>query len=108
MHVYHFPESAVCTMSSSWYLLQIVHWRNHLKFPENSRLSPEAKDLVCGLLCDVQNRLGTKGAKEIKACGVFLFYDYHRGIILLCLLVEDFVLWTEFLGSSLVQRYSMG
>lgn len=48
--------------------LQIVHWRNHLKFPEEARLSPEAKDLICRLLCDVQHRLGTKGADEIKVC----------------------------------------
>ncbi|KAK4760067.1 hypothetical protein SAY87_023198 [Trapa incisa] len=46
---------------------KIVHWRNHLKFPENSRLSPAARDLICRLLCDVQNRLGTNGASEIKA-----------------------------------------
>ncbi|XP_031373133.1 serine/threonine-protein kinase 38-like [Punica granatum] len=46
---------------------KIVHWKNHLKFPEDSRLSPEAKDLICGLLCNVQNRLGTHGVDEIKA-----------------------------------------
>lgn len=55
-------------MRSFWYLLQIVHWRNHLRFPENTRLSPEAKDLICRLLCDVQNRLGTHGVDEIKVC----------------------------------------
>ncbi|KAK6912839.1 Protein kinase domain [Dillenia turbinata] len=46
---------------------KIVHWRNHLKFPEDSRLTPEAKNLICRLLCDVDNRLGTGGASEIKA-----------------------------------------
>lgn len=46
---------------------KIVHWRNHLKFPEDSRLSPEAKDLICRLLCDVEHRLGTGGAHQIKA-----------------------------------------
>ncbi|XAR67134.1 Non-specific serine/threonine protein kinase [Bertholletia excelsa] len=45
---------------------KIVHWRNHLKFPEGSRLTPEAKDLICGLLCDVENRLGTQGVHQIK------------------------------------------
>lgn len=47
-------------------LCQIVHWRNHLKFPDDSKLSPEAKDLICRLLCDVEHRLGTGGAHQIK------------------------------------------
>lgn len=46
--------------------LQIVHWRNHLKFPEDTKFSLEAKDLICRLLCDVEHRLGTGGAAQIK------------------------------------------
>ncbi|CAA6672796.1 unnamed protein product [Spirodela intermedia] len=46
---------------------KIVHWRNHLRFPEEARLSPEAKDLICRLLCDVDHRLGIGGANQIKA-----------------------------------------
>ncbi|XP_022750069.1 serine/threonine-protein kinase 38-like isoform X3 [Durio zibethinus] len=46
---------------------KIVHWRNHLTFPEDSKLSHEAKDLICRLLCDVEHRLGTGGANQIKA-----------------------------------------
>ncbi|KAA8534813.1 hypothetical protein F0562_029745 [Nyssa sinensis] len=46
---------------------KIVHWKNHLKFPEEARLTPEAKDLICRLLCDVEHRLGTRGADQIKA-----------------------------------------
>lgn len=45
---------------------QIVHWRNYLHFPEDARLTPEAKDLICRLLCDVEHRLGTGGAHQIK------------------------------------------
>lgn len=45
---------------------QIVHWKNHLKFPEDSKLSPEAKDLIYRLLCDVEHRLGTGGVSQIK------------------------------------------
>lgn len=48
--------------------LQIVHWKNHLKFPDEARLTPEAKDLICKLLCGVPHRLGTRGAAEIKVC----------------------------------------
>ncbi|XP_058001943.1 serine/threonine-protein kinase CBK1 isoform X4 [Hevea brasiliensis] len=46
---------------------KIVHWKNHLKFPDEARLTPEAKDLICRLLCDVEHRLGTLGADQIKA-----------------------------------------
>ncbi|KAM7258269.1 hypothetical protein ACFE04_014010 [Oxalis oulophora] len=46
---------------------KIVHWRNHLKFPEEPRLTSEAKDLIFRLLCDVDHRLGTGGAHQIKA-----------------------------------------
>ncbi|XP_055820387.1 uncharacterized protein LOC129889211 isoform X1 [Solanum dulcamara] len=46
---------------------KIVHWRNHLRFPEDTKLSHEAKDLICRLLCDVEHRLGTGGSNQIKA-----------------------------------------
>lgn len=46
---------------------KIVNWRTYLKFPEEAKLSPEAKDLISKLLCNVDQRLGTKGADEIKA-----------------------------------------
>ncbi|ONK57371.1 uncharacterized protein A4U43_C10F19400 [Asparagus officinalis] len=45
---------------------KIVNWRSHLKFPEEARLTPEAKDLISKLLCNVDQRLGTNGADEIK------------------------------------------
>ncbi|KAJ7955922.1 Serine/threonine-protein kinase [Quillaja saponaria] len=45
---------------------KIVRWKNHLKFPEEARLTPKAKDLICRLLCDVEHRLGTGGADQIK------------------------------------------
>lgn len=46
---------------------KIVHWKNHLKFPDEIRLSPEAKDMISRLLCDAENRLGSGGADQIKA-----------------------------------------
>ncbi|XP_030553524.1 serine/threonine-protein kinase tricornered isoform X2 [Rhodamnia argentea] len=46
---------------------KIVNWRTHLKFPEEAKLSSEAKDLISKLLCNVNQRLGSKGAYEIKA-----------------------------------------
>ncbi|XP_065874318.1 uncharacterized protein [Euphorbia lathyris] len=45
---------------------KIVNWRTHLKFPEEAKLSPEAKDIISKLLCNVTQRLGSNGADEIK------------------------------------------
>jgi serine/threonine kinase 38 len=46
---------------------KIVNWRTYLKFPDEARLTPEAKDLICRLLCDVDHRLGCRGGDDIKA-----------------------------------------
>lgn len=57
---------------------QIVHWRNQLKFPEEAKLSHEAKDLICRLLCDVEHRLGTGGSNQIKVLfKSFTFNCFH-------------------------------
>ncbi|CAL0310315.1 unnamed protein product [Lupinus luteus] len=50
---------------------KIVNWKSHLKFPEEARLSREAKDLISKLLCNVNQRLGSNGAAEIKAHSFF-------------------------------------
>lgn len=55
-----------------------VHWRNHLKFPRDSRLTPEAKDLISRLLCDVDNRLGSRGVDEIKAHPWFKHVEWDK------------------------------
>lgn len=45
-----------------------------MKFPEEAKLSPEAKDLISKMLCNVDQRLGTKGADEIKVLDEVFFY----------------------------------
>ncbi|XP_022724054.1 serine/threonine-protein kinase tricorner-like isoform X2 [Durio zibethinus] len=57
---------------------KIVNWRTRLKFPEEAKLSAEAKDLIRKLLCNVEQRLGTKGAHEIKAHPWFKDIDWNR------------------------------
>ncbi|XP_019178378.1 PREDICTED: serine/threonine-protein kinase tricorner-like [Ipomoea nil] len=57
---------------------KIVNWRAHLKFPEEAKLSPEAKDIISRLLCDVTKRLGSNGANEIKAHPWFHGVDWDR------------------------------
>lgn len=57
---------------------KIVNWRSHLKFPEEAKLSPEAKDLISKLLCNVDRRLGTKGAYEIKVHSWFKGIEWDK------------------------------
>ncbi|KAB2093472.1 hypothetical protein ES319_A02G095200v1 [Gossypium barbadense] len=57
---------------------KIVNWRTHLKFPEEAKLSAEAKHLIRKLLCNVEQRLGTKGAYEIKAHPWFKDIEWDR------------------------------
>jgi serine/threonine kinase 38 len=46
---------------------KIVGWKQYLRFPEEVAVSPLAKDLICRLLSDVDDRIGTRGgAPEIK------------------------------------------
>ncbi|EOY14449.1 hypothetical protein QUC31_000043 [Theobroma cacao] len=46
---------------------KIINWRTCLKFPDEPKITDEAKDLICHLLCDVETRLGTRGVEELKA-----------------------------------------
>ncbi|KAK6160701.1 hypothetical protein DH2020_004082 [Rehmannia glutinosa] len=53
---------------------KIINWKTCLKFPEEPKISYEARDLICHLLCDVDKRLGTRGVEEIKG------HPWFRGI----------------------------
>ncbi|KAI4380856.1 hypothetical protein MLD38_006995 [Melastoma candidum] len=57
---------------------KIVHWRNFLKFPEDCRLTPAAKDLICRFLCDADNRIGSGGVEEIKAHPWFFGVEWGK------------------------------
>ncbi|QCD97753.1 serine/threonine-protein kinase tricorner-like [Vigna unguiculata] len=57
---------------------KIVNWKSHLKFPEEARLTVEAKDLISKLLCNVNQRLGSNGAEEIKAHPFFNGVEWER------------------------------
>ncbi|KAK9269915.1 hypothetical protein L1049_025488 [Liquidambar formosana] len=46
---------------------KIINWKTCLKFPEEPKISDEARDLICHFLCNVETRLGTRGVEEIKA-----------------------------------------
>lgn len=53
---------------------KIVNWQTQLYFPEEIVLSPEAEDLIRGLITSADKRLGKHGADEIKA------HPFFRGV----------------------------
>ncbi|CAH8337577.1 unnamed protein product [Eruca vesicaria subsp. sativa] len=59
---------------------KIVSWRTQLVFPEDARLTPEARDLICSLLCDSDHRLGSHGAgaEQIKAHPWFKDVEWEK------------------------------
>ena len=57
---------------------KIVHWRHHLRIPDDSPISPEARYLIERLLCDADQRLGTHGGvEEIKSHKFFKGLDWN-------------------------------
>lgn len=57
---------------------KIVNWRVFLKFPDEIQVSPAAKDLIQRLMCDVDDRLGTHGVREIKSHPFFAGIDWNN------------------------------
>jgi serine/threonine protein kinase len=50
---------------------KIINWRHSLKFPEETHVSTEAKDLIHKLLCDSKERIGKNGVDDIKKHAFF-------------------------------------
>ena len=57
---------------------QIINWRQHLRFPPDVNISPEAKDLIQRFLCDVENRLGTRSVDDIQNHPFFKGVDWDN------------------------------
>ncbi|KAL5558851.1 hypothetical protein UlMin_035062 [Ulmus minor] len=57
---------------------KIINWKTCLKFPDELKISNEAKDLICHLLCNVETRLGTRGVEELKAHPWFRCIQWDR------------------------------
>lgn len=57
---------------------KIVYWRTFLRFPPEVHMSAEAKDLIQRLLCDADDRLGTRGILEVKEHPFFAGIDWEN------------------------------
>eukprot|EP01137_Pigoraptor_chileana_P033686 Opistho-2@24962 len=45
---------------------KVLNWKQHLRMPTDAGVSPAARDMVLNLCCGPEDRIGSKGAEEIK------------------------------------------
>jgi len=50
---------------------QVLHWPSTLHIPNVNNLRPTTRDLITRLLCDQRQRLGRRGADELKRHAYF-------------------------------------
>ncbi|CAG8474867.1 11277_t:CDS:2 [Racocetra fulgida] len=66
-----------CSESAHETYRKIINWRDQLYFPDDVHLSPEAEDLIRRLICAPEQRLGQRGADEIKSHPFFAGVDWE-------------------------------
>ena len=57
---------------------KIMHWKKTLHIPKEAGISKEASDLIKKLICDPDERLGSRGVEEIKNHAFFRGIDWDR------------------------------
>jgi hypothetical protein len=70
---------------------QMVHWRNHLKFPEDTQLFIDAMDLMTKLLCDAEHRAGVEQINVyfFKIMNSFNIYCLFFNTLIFCFLSSE-------------------
>ena len=57
---------------------KIMNWKQYLKFPPESKISAESKDLIRKLVTDIDKRIGHTGSDEIKEHPFFAGIDWKN------------------------------
>lgn len=57
---------------------KIMNWKNNLAFPDKTKISDDALDLIKKLIVDVDKRLGYNGAEDIKKHPFFKKINWDR------------------------------
>ncbi|GCC28763.1 hypothetical protein chiPu_0007197 [Chiloscyllium punctatum] len=60
--------------------IKVINWESTLSIPPQVKLSSEATDLIIKLCCGASDRLGGKGAYEIKGHPFFITIDFSEDI----------------------------
>ena len=67
-----------CSKQTSEVCHKVLNWKKYLKIPKNVKVSKEAKDLIWNLITNSNQRLGLKGADEIKQHPFFKGVDWEN------------------------------
>ncbi|KAK4056654.1 hypothetical protein OIO90_002206 [Microbotryomycetes sp. JL221] len=57
---------------------KILSWRSTLRFPTSPRISREAQDLICGLICEKEDRLGSNMRTSRSGPSSIVESERHR------------------------------
>lgn len=60
--------------------VKIMNWQQYLHIPRHAVMSPAAADLILQFCCDPEDRIGRKGAGEVKDHPFFGAIDWEVGI----------------------------
>ena len=67
-----------CSKETSEVCYKVLNWKKYLKIPSKVKLSKEAEDLISKLINNSNERLGLKGADEIKRHPFFRGVDWEN------------------------------
>ena len=67
-----------CSKDTSEVCYKIVNWEKFLKIPSKAKVSPDAQDLIRKLINNSNERLGKRGAAEIKAHPFFKGFNWEN------------------------------
>eukprot|EP01117_Protostelium_nocturnum_P016795 TRINITY_DN671_c0_g1_i1.p1 TRINITY_DN671_c0_g1~~TRINITY_DN671_c0_g1_i1.p1 ORF type:complete len:498 (-),score=212.91 TRINITY_DN671_c0_g1_i1:219-1712(-) len=67
-----------CSDSAPETYRKIINYKHTLRFPEDTVLSNEAKDLIQSFCCDQSERIGLRGLEEIKSHAFFKGIDWDK------------------------------
>ena len=67
-----------CSKETSEVCFKVVNWKDYLKIPKKTKISEDAKDLIFKMINNSNERLGKKGAEEIKKHPFFKDVDWDN------------------------------
>ena len=67
-----------CSKETSEVCYKVLNWKKFLKIPSKVKISEEAEDLICKLINNPNERLGLRGADEIKKHPFFKGLDWDN------------------------------
>ena len=67
-----------CSKETSEVCYKVLNWKKYLKIPSKVKISKEAEDLIMKLINNSNERLGLKGADEIKSHPFFKGIDWEN------------------------------